>query len=132
MQEFLNAAQNTYKDIPVKWLSDSLPHITCLSSDAEQFDFVLIEGVWHHLDEIEREQAVMLLSKIIKKQGKCAISLRNGPAGVGTRVYPTDSIRTVEQFKKHGFECVLSLQNQSSILRHKENVKWSRIVLQKK
>ncbi|HSH73671.1 MAG TPA: methyltransferase domain-containing protein [Methylophilaceae bacterium] len=131
ISEFLNAAKTTYKNISVRWLSGSLPHLTCLSSDTELFDFVLIDGVWHHLDEIEREQTVIRLSAIIKKKGKCAISLRSGPAGMGTRVYPTDAVLTIEKFKKYGFECILNLQNQPSILSNKENVKWARLVLQR-
>ncbi|MCG8381038.1 MAG: class I SAM-dependent methyltransferase [Gammaproteobacteria bacterium] len=131
MPEFVDAAKKTYKGSPVKWLSGSLPDISCLSSDSGQFDFVLIDGVWHHLEKAEREMAVMRLSALIKQGGKCAISLRNGPAGMGSKVYPTDSKITVESFENHGFECIFHLKNQSSILPNKENVKWSRIVLQK-
>lgn len=136
MPEFLNAAKNTYKNASVKWLSGSLPHLTCLNSDTlnpdkELFDFVLINGVWHHLDKSEREQAVIRLAAIIKQGGRCAISLRNGPAGMGTRIYPTDATLTIETFKNHGFECILNLQNQPSIFSYKENVNWSRLVLQK-
>jgi 2-polyprenyl-3-methyl-5-hydroxy-6-metoxy-1,4-benzoquinol methylase len=131
MPEFLNAARNTYKNVPVKWLSDSLPHLSNLGSDAGLFDFILIDGVWRHLNEAEREQAVIRLSTIIRVKGKCAISLRNGPAGMGTCVYPTEATHTIESFKKYGFECILILQNQPSILSYKEDVKWSRLVLQK-
>lgn len=131
MPEFLNSAKNTYKNIPIKWLSGSLPHLACLGLVSESFDFVLINGVWHHLDEIEREKSVIYLTSIIKKGGKCAISLRNGPAGMGTQVYPTDVEITVEQFRRYGFKCILNLQNQPSILSYKEHVTWSRIILQK-
>ena len=131
MPEFLNAAKNAYKNIPVKWLSDSLPLLSSLGSASGLFDFILIDGVWHHLNEAEREQAVIRLSTIIRAKGKCAISLRNGPAGMGTCVYPTEATRTIESFKKYGFECILNLQNQPSILSYKEDVKWSRLVLQK-
>lgn len=131
MSEFLNAAKSTYKNDSIKWLRGSLPHLACLSSMSEAFDFVLINGVWHHLDDREREEAIIRLSTLIRKKGKCAISLRNGPAGMGIKIHPTDAVLTIEQFKKYGFECLLSLQDQPSILDHKENVRWSRIVLQK-
>jgi 2-polyprenyl-3-methyl-5-hydroxy-6-metoxy-1,4-benzoquinol methylase len=131
MSEFLSAAKKAYKGTSVKWLNGSLPDMACLNSDADQFNFVLIDGVWHHIDNSERETAVMRLSALIKQGGRCAISLRNGPAGMGSRVYPTDSKVTIEQFEKHGFECIFQVENQPSILPNKENVKWSRIVLQK-
>ncbi|MEM7358948.1 MAG: class I SAM-dependent methyltransferase [Pseudomonadota bacterium] len=132
MPEFLEAAKTAYKDKAVRWLDGSLPDIVCLGAGDNQFDFVLIDGVWHHLNEAERDSAVISLSELIKQGGRCALSLRNGPAGLGLRVFPTDSGTTVESFARHGFDCVLHLKNQESILPNKENVKWSRIVLQKR
>mgnify|MGYP001082289649 CR=1 FL=1 len=131
MHDFRCAAQTTYEGASVKWLAGSLPKLTCLGSGVEKFDFVLIEGVWHHLNEIEREQAAARISRIVKPNGKVSISLRNGPAGLGSRVYPTDTERTIRLFENHSFECIFSLENIDSILPNKEGVKWSRIVLQK-
>jgi len=131
MPEFLSSAQTTYKDLNVKWLNDSLPELTCISPNDPYFDFVLINAVWHHLNDVEREFAATRLSTLIKPEGRCAISLRNGPAGMGTRVYPTNSDSTIQQFKAKGFNCILHLQDQPSVYRHKKDVNWSRIVLQK-
>lgn len=131
IHEFRCAAQSTYEGISVKWLAGNLPQLACLEENIEEFDFVLIEGVWHHLDEVERVQAAARISKIVKLNGKCAISLRNGPPGLGSCVYPTDTELTSELFENYGFECIFKKQNLDSILPNKENVKWSRIVLQK-
>ena len=140
MQAFIDAAKETYQGSTVgtkiNWLNGSLPNLDCLgleSSDTadNKFDLVLIEGVWHHLNDIERAQAIVKLSSIINLKGICAISLRNGPAGMGTRVFKTDAEHTIELFKQYGFECVLNLKDQASILPHKEAVKWSRIVVKK-
>lgn len=131
MQDFRIAARNTYSESSVKWLSGCLPHLAGLGSDVANFDFVLIEGVWHHLNDVEREQAATRLSKIVKRNGKCAISLRNGPAGLGSHVFPTDLTLTSELFEKFGFKCIFKIKNRDSILPNKEGVKWSRIVLQK-
>lgn len=131
MPEFLDAARKTYNDIPIKWLNGSLPDLACLGMKQEVFDFVLIESVWHHLDDEERELATIRLASIIKKNGKCALSLRNGPAGMGTRVYPTNAMDSANLFKQYGFECVLCIQSQPSIFSFKENVFWSRLVFQK-
>ena len=131
MQEFLFAAKDVYKNTSVNWLNGSLPNMECLSSETGQFDFALIDGVWHYLDNKEREAAIIRLSQLIKQGGRCAISLRNGPAGMGSRVYPTDSDMTITKFGSYGFKCIFHTKNQSSILPNKEDVKWSRIVLQK-
>jgi 2-polyprenyl-3-methyl-5-hydroxy-6-metoxy-1,4-benzoquinol methylase len=106
--------------------------LACLNPHDEIFDFVLIEGVWHHLNEEERAVSIACLSSIIKPGGRCAISLRNGPPGMGTRVYPTDVSSTINAFASFGFEAVFYVENQPSIFDFKENVKWARVVLQKR
>jgi len=131
MTEFLKAAMYEYSTTSIEWLHDSLPKLACLDSHDERFDFVLIDAVWHHLCEAERVIAASKISTLIKIKGKCAISLRNGPAGMGTRVFPTDSKDTINLFKTHGFKCIFRLSNQASILPNKEEVKWTRIVLEK-
>lgn len=131
MYEFLNAAIHTYKSDSIEWLNDSLPDVSCLGSDKEQFDFVLVDAVWHHLNEAEREVAAKRISTVIKSYGRCAISLRNGPSGMGTRVFPTDINYTITLFEKVGFKCIFKSCNQASVLPHKEKVKWARIVLEK-
>jgi SAM-dependent methyltransferase len=132
MSAFLEASEKVFTQRSIQWLKGSLPHLACLPQKHKQFDFILIDAVWHHLDEWEREQAILRLSALIKMGGRCAISLRNGPAGLGTRVFATDVDFTIKQFEKCGFECLLSTKNQASILANKENVKWARLVLQKR
>lgn len=132
MQEFIEAAKNNQSERSVKWFNGSLPFLKCLSLGSVKFDFILIDAVWHHLNKLEREQAISRLSTLIKEGGRCAISLRNGPAGLGTRVFATDADKTIKQFEKWGFECVFSTTNQASILANKEDVKWAKLVLQKR
>lgn len=133
VQSFLEASKEADTTQAVKWLQGDLPHLNCLpltlDKSLEKFDFVLIAAVWHHLDETQRELAVLRLSRLIKKGGKCAISLRNGPAGLGSRVFATDVKQTIRQFENLGFQSLLSITNQNSILANKEDVKWARIVL---
>jgi len=131
MAAFLNAAMNKYKDTSIEWLLDSLPNIACLDSHDEIFDFVLIDAVWHHLSEAERDMAASNISTVIKMHGRCALSLRNGPSGIGTRVFPIDSKNTINLFESYGFKCLFKLSNQASVLPNKEKVKWARIVLEK-
>ena len=131
MAAFLNAAINEYINTSIEWLHDSLPNIACLDSHEEKFDFVLIDAVWHHLSEAERIIAASKISTVIKRNGRCAISLRNGPSGMGTRIFPTDIENTINLFKGHGFKCIFRLCNQASVLPNKEKVKWTRVVLEK-
>ncbi|WOO41385.1 class I SAM-dependent methyltransferase [Rubellicoccus peritrichatus] len=131
MADFLNASRQTYSKYDIEWFNDSLPLIRCLGTKEGQFDFILIDGVWHHLNEIERVKALERLSFLLVGGGKCAISLRNGPPGMGTHVFPTDLDRTIGQAKEYGLRDVLQLDNQPSIFSYKVGVTWGRVVLQK-
>lgn len=102
-----------------------------MQGDPTHYDFILLDAVWHHLDEQERVAAVERLSGLVAVTGICALSLRNGPAGMGTRAYPTDAGLTMELFEKYGFHCIFKVTNQCSKMPHKASVRWSRIVLQK-
>ncbi|MEM6634137.1 MAG: hypothetical protein AAF694_30955, partial [Bacteroidota bacterium] len=60
-----------------------------------------------------------------------ALSLRNGPPGAGSYVFPTDVNRIIEQGVACGLVVTLELREQPSLMKHKENVVWSRLVFEK-
>ncbi|ABV37733.1 methyltransferase type 11 [Shewanella sediminis HAW-EB3] len=131
MTEFLDAARIKYSVLPITWLNGSLPMIECLRSDQSKFDLILVIGVWHHLNEAEGALAMKRFASLLNSGGICAFSLRNGPPGMGTHVYQTDANHTVKQAKKLGLECIFMLEDQPSILKNKDDVKWARLVSQK-
>ena len=131
MPDFLAAARTTYADLSITWLNDSLPRLEQLGPAPAQFDFILVDGVWHHLDEAARDIAMARFALLLKPGGRCALSLRNGPAGLGTCIYPTDASWTIQQAQVCGLACVFCLENQPSIFSHKQDVIWSRLVLLK-
>ncbi|MEW6993816.1 class I SAM-dependent methyltransferase [Colwelliaceae bacterium MEBiC 14330] len=58
LNEFLQIAKNQYKGLNITWLNDSLPKLDKLDVDSGLFDFVLMDGVWHHLSIKERRQCI--------------------------------------------------------------------------
>lgn len=131
MTEFLTAAQSTYKESSIEWIQGSLPLLECLGSASERFDFILIDGVWHHLSDAEQVQALKRISALLNSGGKCAISLRNGPPGMGICVYPTDVNWVIKQAKEVGLESIFLVENQPSIFSYKKGVTWARVVFEK-
>lgn len=129
--EFLAAALEKYSVQPVTWIQDSLPLLANLKLDDEKFDVVLVEAVWHHLNPQERIRAFQRLGPMLSPRGKLAMSLRNGPAGLGTRVFPTDPRNTIELAVQQGMKCILRKENLPSLLPGKEEVVWSRLVFEK-
>jgi len=131
MDAFLAAAREAYPRSDVVWLSDSLPELASIKVKDASFDFILVDGVWHHLTERERSRSLERFEGLLGPGGRCALSLRNGPPGLGTCVYPTSARDTVAEAARLDLECLLLLEDQPSMLPGKEHVVWSRVVLQK-
>lgn len=130
MEAFRAAARSRYGDLTIAWIDDALPHLRKLDNEPA-FDFVLVDAVWHHLDTDERDMALTRIFRLMKPGAHLACSLRNGPSGLGSRVFPTEAESTVMQARKLGLECALRKDNQASFLPGKEDVLWSRLVFLK-
>lgn len=131
MAPFLGAARAKYGHLPITWHEDSLPLLLSLPA-RDEFDFVLVEAVWHHLDADERVDALARITTLMANGAACALSLRNGPAGLGSRVFPTDSARMISDARFGGLECVFRKDDLPSVLPNKEDVRWSRLVFRKR
>jgi SAM-dependent methyltransferase len=131
MPVFMEAARTAYAEQDISWVADSLPSLECLSTANGLLDFILVDGVCHHLDEGERIIAIARFRELLTPGGRCALSLRNGPPGLGTLVYPTNAKETIVAATARGFDCLFVSEDQPSNLAGKEDVIWSRIVLQK-
>jgi 2-polyprenyl-3-methyl-5-hydroxy-6-metoxy-1,4-benzoquinol methylase len=132
LEEFLAIAKSTFSGSAVRWLQDSLPALDKIDTSLEGFDFILLEGVWHHLNRTERKACIKRFSELMNSNGICAITLRNGPAGAGKHLFPTDTKELLEYADEFGFKAILKLENLPSIMNHKPNVTWAKVVIQKK
>lgn len=127
-ERFISAAQNIYRDSSVRWMQDSLPSLELLGSSGP-FDFILMAAVWQHLDEEERRDAMDTVASLAAPGCHVAMSLRNGPAGLGSRVFPIDVDRTIGDASARGFSRVYLERDRPSILPNKVGVRWAYLVL---
>ena len=77
---FRQLGQTRYPSPALEWVDDALPDLSRLDAYQDHFDFVLVSGVWHHLDQAEQEQALTRIARLLRVSGKVALSLRHGPA----------------------------------------------------
>lgn len=131
LQPFLAAGQSNYPQSRVTWIEDALPYLECFAGHGAQFDFVLVNGVWHHLDEVEQQQALARLEFLMADGACLALTLRNGPAGAGSHVFAMDGKRTVQQAREYGLVPELFLPDQPSYMPGKESVHWTFLLLRK-
>ena len=129
--EFISIARELFPSSSITWVQDSMPALDKLCELTSTFEFILIDGVSHHLDSKERGLVIARFSGLLSDNGYCAISLRNGPAGVGTHVYPTSIVETKKQANTCGLACEVVSENLPSRVKNKNNVYWSRVVLRK-
>ena len=128
---FREAGQALYPSAHLTWIDDALPFLKELTAYNNTIDFALCSAVWHHLDEREQKASMIRMGQLLKPGGIFALSLRNGPAGVGTHVFPTDLKQTSAQARIWGLETLLAVEDQPSLMPNKPDVIWAKLVLRK-
>ena len=131
MEEFVAAAKATYADKHIEWANDSLPILNSQVTRESHYNLILAEGMWHHLNEVEQDASMSRLATLLKPGGVLALSLRNGPAGMGTHIHPTDATRIVAKSSTLDLRCIFRREHLPSIHKHKAGVTWARLVFQK-
>ena len=128
---FLEDARRTYATLDITWIADALPGLATLEAHTSRFDFVLAYAVWHHLDGGERRAALERIAELLCDGGRCALALRNGPAGLGTRVFPIDVAQTVADARERQLHLLHLVEDQPSLLPGKAEVRWAHAILEK-
>lgn len=130
-QTFLEKAKMIFDSPKIKWMNDSLPDLESLRGYENTFYFILASSVWHHIAPEEQKRAIKRIGDLLSDNGIFAVSLRHGPAGVGTHIHPTDGLQTITSAKKSGLTNLLHIPNQPSLMKGKKEVTWTRLVFRK-
>lgn len=125
LYEFRKVALERYDSPRIRWVQDALPRLETLGKS--QFDFILASGVWHHINHNEREIAMQRIAQLMQPSAIFAVSLRHGPAGSGTHVFPIDHKQTIYTASIHGLELVVCEKNLPSLMPGKDNVFWDKL-----
>jgi SAM-dependent methyltransferase len=73
----------------IRWIDDRLPHLRSVLALNETFDFIVIAGVWAHLDETQRRDSIRALASLLSPNAVLVISIRQG---VAPALRPTFSV----------------------------------------
>lgn len=118
-----------YGDLPITWLNDCLPHLDQLRAKGEEaFAFILLSGVWMHLDPAERRIGLPRLAALLADGGVLAISLRHGPAPAGRIMYEVTAQETTALAAQSGLAPVVNLATGSlQPVNRAAGVTWTRL-----
>lgn len=86
------------------WIDDRLPELSGLRG--ERFDRLLLSGVWQHLDDQARAEAMPALADLLARNGVLVMSLRHGPGAPSRPVWPVDVQATVALARDAGLRLV--------------------------
>lgn len=125
LDEFRKVGLERYASPRIRWVQDFLPRLETLGMS--QFDFVLASGVWHHISPDEREIAMQRIAQLMRPNAIFAVSLRHGPAGGGTHIFPTDHKLTIYTASIHGLELVVCEKKLLSLMPGKDDVFWDKL-----
>lgn len=116
----------------LEWLDDSLPDLSEVLRNNSMYDVVMLNAVWMHLDEHQRNIAMRSIAKLTHLGSRVFMSLRHGPVPIGRRMFDVSGEETVHLANQHGF---IALVNVRSASVHKVNVaagvSWTRVVLER-
>ncbi len=106
VREFREAGEELHSSPDLIWLEDQLPELSQTLERNEQFDLVLLSGVWHHLTADERKVAMPGIRRLTEDGGRLILSLRHGPGVPGRPAYPVPPEETVALARSHGFQLI--------------------------
>lgn len=94
-KEMREGAIRLHPSPTIRWLDDSLPDLEEIGNLDEQFDFIMINAVWMHLDQDQREAAMPCVAALLGKSARLYISLRHGPVPKGRRMFAVSPEETI-------------------------------------
>jgi SAM-dependent methyltransferase len=95
-------AQALHPDVPVRWISDSLPALQRTFKTGLSFDFILLSAVWMHVPPSDRARAFRKLINLLKPGGVIAVTLRDGPAERERGIHEVSSTEVETLAREHG------------------------------
>ncbi|NML42268.1 class I SAM-dependent methyltransferase [Ramlibacter sp. G-1-2-2] len=96
-KELREAGRQLHPSANIVWLDDSLPALEKALSTDERFDLVLACGVWAHLSEEARGEALASMTRLLAPGGLLILSIRHGPSAPGRPTYPAPVEQVIAQ-----------------------------------
>ena len=121
----LRARAKQFSHSRVSWVDDALPNLEQLRSLGHRFDLILLNVVWQHVRQKQRERVFRILCELLNPAGLLVFSLRNGE---------DESENLAREFHSVSSEELIHLGNQQAVGhrseylnqqdRTKKHVKW--------
>ncbi|MDF2366790.1 bifunctional 2-polyprenyl-6-hydroxyphenol methylase/3-demethylubiquinol 3-O-methyltransferase UbiG [Sneathiella sp.] len=126
-----NAGQKIHAAHDIEWIDDGLPELAALAGRKGAFDFILLAGVWMHLDMQERIKGMQVLASLMSPGASLIMSLRHGPIPRGRQIFEVTGAATIELAKQAGLRLVRERHTESIQPDNQANgVHWTMLAFQ--
>ena len=111
VDQLRETGRSIHRGSSIEWVNDALPSLTKTLARGDAYEFVLLSGVWQHLDRTRRERAMPNLRKLTQMSGTLIMSVRHGPGAASRPVFPADVEHTISLAQHESF--VLQFQTKA-------------------
>ena len=109
----------------VSWIDDSLPNLRQLRSLGHRFDLILLNAVWQHVRQNQRERVFRILCELLNPAGLLVFSLRKGEdesENLAREFHSVSSEELIRLGNQHAVGHLAQYLNQQDST--KEHVNW--------
>lgn len=111
--DLLGGAIALHGESHITWIADALPRLDAVAALGRRYDFILMSGVWMHLDETERREAMPRVAALLTPGGVLALSLRHGPVPAGRLMFEVGGGETIALARTCGLVPVVEARRDS-------------------
>jgi SAM-dependent methyltransferase len=116
-------------EMPVRWISDSLPALSAITKSGMSFDLILLSAVWMHVAPGDRARAFRKVINLLNPGGLIAITLRHGPDGSDAEraIHPVSLAELETLVRNHGAFVERSIEAKDELGR--SDVRWTQVAI---
>ncbi|WP_417350153.1 methyltransferase domain-containing protein [Ferrimonas sp.] len=118
------------QDLPVNWITDSLPDFAEVTKLGMRFDLILASAVWMHIAPSERARAFRKMANLLNPGAQLIISLRHGDFEDSRSGHAVSAEELEKLARHHGLVMKLATEKQSDEL-GRSQVTWQTVVMSK-
>ncbi|WP_299905667.1 class I SAM-dependent methyltransferase [uncultured Paracoccus sp.] len=127
VSELREAARLRHVDAGIDWVADQLPGLAGL--EGRRFDLLLLIAVWHHLDGLQRQEAMGRLRDLSADGAHVVLSLRHGPEQPKSGVFAADVEGTISLAEANGFRVLRRVEAEAQQRQDAAGINWTWLVL---
>ncbi|NUP14045.1 MAG: class I SAM-dependent methyltransferase [Polyangiaceae bacterium] len=126
VEAFRKAGAVFHPSAQIEWLDDSLPTLSRVLQRRQTFDFVLLSGVWQHIDSLQRRLAMPSLRALTAAGGTLLFSVRHGRGAPTRPCFPASTDDAITLAEQAAFRLVFRCSTESvQLVNRQAGVTWT-------